>query len=109
MVGTFFFLQEPLFKGCDNKDQLVKIVSVLGSAPFWAYVAQYQLEVDEKQRAALSNHETVPWNRYVTKKNAHLVTPEVLDLLSRLLVFDHQKRLTAKETMQHPLFRCLSK
>jgi len=31
MLGSMFFLKEPLFKGSNNKDQLVKIVKVLGS------------------------------------------------------------------------------
>ena len=30
--------------------------------------------------------------------------PEGLDFLDNLLVYDHQKRLTAQEAMAHPFF-----
>lgn len=32
------------------------------------------------------------------------MSPEVLDLLDKLLRYDHQQRLTAKEAMEHPYF-----
>jgi casein kinase II subunit alpha len=32
-----------------------------------------------------------------------------LDLLNKLLVYDHAKRLTAKEAMKHPFFDELKK
>ena len=36
--------------------------------------------------------------------NEHLVTPEALDFLDKLLRYDHQERLTAREAMDHPYF-----
>ena len=33
-----------------------------------------------------------------------MVTQEVIDFLDKLLVYDHQKRLTAKEAQAHPYF-----
>ncbi len=38
----------------------------------------------------------------MTKENAHLCSPNALDFLGKLLVYDHQERLTAKEAMAHP-------
>lgn len=32
------------------------------------------------------------------------VSPEAIDFLDRLLRYDHQERLTAKEAMVHPYF-----
>lgn len=37
-------------------------------------------------------------------ENQHLVTPEALDFLDKLLRYDHQERLTAREAMEHPYF-----
>lgn len=37
-------------------------------------------------------------------ENQHLVSPEALDLLDKLLRYDHQQRLTATEAMEHPYF-----
>lgn len=37
-------------------------------------------------------------------ENQHLVTPEALDFLDKLLRYDHFERLTAREAMDHPYF-----
>lgn len=37
-------------------------------------------------------------------ENQHLVSPEALDFLDKLLRYDHQERLTAAEAMDHPYF-----
>ncbi|KAJ8333682.1 hypothetical protein SKAU_G00410010 [Synaphobranchus kaupii] len=51
------------------------------------------------------------WEQFVQSENQHLVSPEALDLLDKLLRYDHQQRLTATEAMAHPYFceyACLS-
>ena len=37
-------------------------------------------------------------------ENQHLISPEALDFLDKLLRYDHQERLTAREAMDHPYF-----
>lgn len=37
-------------------------------------------------------------------ENQHLVSPEALDFLDRLLRYDHYERYTAREAMDHPYF-----
>ena len=37
-------------------------------------------------------------------ENQHLVSPEALDFLDKLLRYDHAERLTAREAMDHPYF-----
>lgn len=37
-------------------------------------------------------------------ENQHLVTPEAIDFLDKLLRYDHLDRLTAREAMEHPYF-----
>jgi len=44
------------------------------------------------------------WTKYVTDANRALAGPEALDLLSKVLVLDHQQRLTAKQALAHPYF-----
>ncbi|BFU18228.1 casein kinase, putative [Entamoeba histolytica HM-1:IMSS-B] len=109
MVATMFFVKEPLFKGSNNKDQLVKIVQVLGTDGFQKYVQKYHLEIEDKLMQLLIGFPKVDWDTFKNEKNQHLITPYVYDLLSKLLVYDHQERLSAKEAMNHPLFQCLSK
>lgn len=49
-------------------------------------------------------HSRKRWERFVHNENQHLVSPEALDFLDRLLRYDHQERLTAKEAMDHAYF-----
>ena len=37
-------------------------------------------------------------------ENQHLVSREALDLLDKMLRYDHHERLSAKEAMDHPYF-----
>lgn len=37
-------------------------------------------------------------------ENQSLVSREALDLLDKLLRYDHRERLSAKEAMEHPYF-----
>ena len=52
----------------------------------------------------LFRHSRKRWERFVHSENQHLVTPEALDFLDKLLRYDHQDRLTAREAMEHPYF-----
>ena len=42
------------------------------------------------------------WSYFITKENQHLCNPDALDFLDKLLRYDHQERITAKEAMEHP-------
>ena len=49
-------------------------------------------------------HSRKRWERFVHGENQHLVSPEALDYLDKLLRYDHVLRLTAREAMEHPYF-----
>ena len=52
----------------------------------------------------LCRHSKKRWERFVHSENQHLVSPEALDFLDKLLRYDHYERLTAREAMEHPYF-----
>lgn len=52
----------------------------------------------------VSRHSRKRWERFVHSENQHLVSTEALDFLDKLLRYDHQARLTAREAMDHPYF-----
>lgn len=52
----------------------------------------------------LYRHSRKRWERFVHSENQHLVSPEALDFLDRLLRYDHYERYTAREAMDHPYF-----
>lgn len=109
MFTGMIFRKEPFFHGCNNYDQLVKIAKVLGTDALYSYLEKYELELDPQFDNMLGKHSRKPWTRFITSENRHLVSEEAIDFLDRLLRYDHQERLTAKEAMEHPYFEPIRK
>lgn len=111
--------------------QLVRIAKVLGTEDLYDYIDKYNIELEPRfndilgrwestllldshcqvfVRGAIPNvsfhlrHSRKRWERFVHSENQHLVSPEALDFLDKLLRYDHQARLTAREAMDHPYF-----
>ncbi|KAL3074874.1 hypothetical protein niasHS_014319 [Heterodera schachtii] len=104
MFASMIFRKEPFFHGHDNYDQLVRIAKVLGTDELFEYLDKYQIELDPRFNDILGRHNRKRWERFVHSENQHLVTPEAISFLDRLLRYDHQERLTAREAMDHPYF-----
>jgi len=104
MLAGLVYRRDYFFKGYDNYDQLVKICGVLGTDDFHKYLNNYGLELDPSLEALVGRHSKQPWTKFITADNQHLATPEAMDLIEKLLRYDHQERLTAEEAMQHPYF-----
>ncbi|GMH41179.1 hypothetical protein BSKO_09089 [Bryopsis sp. KO-2023] len=98
------FRKEPFFYGHDNYDQLVKIAKVLGTDDLWVYLKKYGIELDPQLQNLVGQHSRKPWQKFVTTENKHLITPEAIDLVDKLLRYDHQERPSAKEAMEHAYF-----
>eukprot|EP00092_Neocalanus_flemingeri_P016277 GFUD01017622.1.p1 GENE.GFUD01017622.1~~GFUD01017622.1.p1 ORF type:complete len:375 (-),score=68.72 GFUD01017622.1:422-1546(-) len=108
MLASMIFRKEPFFHGHDNYDQLVRIAKVLGTEELYEYLDKYQIELDPRFSDILGDksgrHSRKRWERFVHSENQHLVSPEALDFLDKLLRYDHQERLTALEAMEHAYF-----
>ena len=104
MLASMIFRKEPFFHGHDNYDQLVRIAKVLGTEELFEYLDKYSIELDPRFSDILGRHSRKRWERFVHSENNHLVSPEALDFLDKLLRYDHQERLTAMEAMEHPYF-----
>lgn len=104
MFASMIFRKEPFFHGHDNYDQLVRIAKVLGTEELYEYIHKYQIELDPRFNDILGRHSRKRWERFVHSENQHLVSVEALDFLDKLLRYDHQDRLTAREAMDHCYF-----
>jgi casein kinase II subunit alpha len=108
MLASMVFRKEPFFHGNSNTDQLVKIARVLGTDDLQVYLDKYHLQLGQEYDD-FGTYAKKPWERFVNDTNKHLVGPEIFDLLTRLLRYDHQERITAKDAMVHPYFAQTSK
>jgi casein kinase II subunit alpha len=91
-------------------DQLGTIVNVLGTADLHAYLKKAKIEVTPEIRQVIHKYtqrggKKQEWASLALTHDCP-VPPSLdgLDLVSKLLVYDHNERLTAKQAMQHPFF-----
>jgi len=104
MLAGMVFRKEPFFQGRDNYDQLVKIARVLGTDGLFEYLDKYQMELDPHFDDILSKHARKAWSKFVTSENQHLVSMDVIDMIDKMLVYDHAMRILPKEAMTHSYF-----
>ncbi|CAN3355350.1 casein kinase II subunit alpha' [Diutina catenulata] len=103
MLAAIVLNKEPFFRGDSNNDQLVQIAKVLGTADLMAYVNKYGLKLSPEYDDILGTYPRKPWSQFISK-DTPLAVPEVVDLIDKLLTYDHQLRPTAQEAMAHPFF-----
>jgi casein kinase II subunit alpha len=104
MFASMIFRKEPFFHGNSNSDQLVKIAKVLGTEGLFDYLGKYEIELDAQYNDILGRFQKKNWHSFVTPENQGFVSTDAIDFLDKLLRYDHQERLTAKEAMAHPYF-----
>ena len=51
-----------------------------------------------------SRYPRKPWTRFITSENQRYISNEAVDFLDKLLRYDHQERLTAREAQAQPYF-----
>jgi casein kinase II subunit alpha len=100
--------REPFFRGKDNIDQLGRIISALGTNDLLVYLQKYNIPHTESLQDLLAKYQPhhqvrQPWLRWMAE-GVQRPSRDGLDLLDKLLVYDHEKRLTARQAMQHPFF-----
>ena len=79
-------------------------MQVLGSDAVIEYVNKLKLPIENIPEDFLEKEmPRKPWSSYVSS-NTPLATPDAIDLVDKLLVVDHTKRLTAQQALGHPFF-----
>jgi len=104
MFASMIFRKEHFFRGSDNDDQLLKIMKVLGTDCFDTYLRTYNIDFESDIESLLQVYPKQPWSRFTTTENQQFLSAEALDLLDKLLRYDHQKRPTAREAQGHAYF-----
>lgn len=108
LFAGIIFKKDPFFQGMDNNDQLDKIVRVLGTEELEEYINKYHVILDGNLLDG-KGYAKKSWKSFVTDENKDLAKPDAIDLLEQMLKIDHQKRITAKEALNHVYFDTLKK
>merc|ERR1711915_748666 len=109
VFAALIFKRDPFFSGKDNCDQLVKIAKVLGTDGLYQYLNTYNLTLDSNFDEILDRHSKKPWSKFITAECAHLATPDAIDLLDHMLIYDHAKRILPSEALNHHYFKPLER
>ncbi|KDQ53554.1 hypothetical protein JAAARDRAFT_39247 [Jaapia argillacea MUCL 33604] len=107
MFASMIFRREHFFRGADNYDQLLKILKVLGTDDFDKYLDKYDVQLETDSEDLLKRYPKQAWSRFTSIENQPFVTTESLDLVEKLLRYDHRERLTAKEAQAHTYFNAV--
>jgi len=94
-VVAEMFLGEPIFPGNSSKDQLLKIMQILGTP-----TQQEVTEMCKKSKAKLPQIQGTG----LKKKFRSGTNPLVIDLLQKVFAYSPKKRLKPLEILQHPYF-----
>ena len=103
-LGCVFFellTLVPLFPGDDEIDQVNKINCILGSPPDDLY-EKFVKNSAHRDQFSFENQKGIGLNKYL----AH-INPKIVDLISKMLAYDPDKRLTAKQCLNHECFKDL--
>lgn len=68
---------------------------------------RYDIDLDSQFDDVLGRYPRKPWSKFITSENQRYISNEAIDFLDKLLRYDHQERLTAEESQQHPYFGTL--
>jgi len=104
MVAGMTFKKEPFFCGSDNVDQLMKIARVLGTDLLNEYLDAYDLDLDPDVTQQVGTHQRKDWMAFANAGNKERVSPEVIDLIDKMLRYDPAARILPKEAMAHKFF-----
>ncbi|XP_049848766.1 uncharacterized protein LOC126316714 [Schistocerca gregaria] len=105
VLAGVIFKKEPFFRGEDNRDQLIKIIQVLGTDELCAWIDKYGLTLDPAYQNLITPCPRIPYENFITEENRSTAgNPDALDLLDKLLRFDPAERWTARQAMDHPYF-----
>jgi casein kinase II subunit alpha len=89
IFAAMIFKKEHVFLGRDNLEQLIKITNVLGTQDLYKYMEKYNVRLEPNEYASIGTKAKKEWSSFINNENCHLCSPEALDLLNRMLIYDH--------------------
>jgi len=86
------------------REQLDAIAQIMGTVPLLQYTDKFKDTMNLDILQYVGQYKKVRFKAFVNENNRHLMDPLGIDLLEKMIVYDHTKRLTAKEAMNHVYF-----
>ena len=107
LFGAMLFQINFLFQGNSNQDQLIVIAKQFGFNKINNFLEKYKGSCFLAQKIInkIKKYEEKSWDEFINDKNKYLISEDALDLLNKLLEIDPEKRISAKDALNHPFFK----
>ena len=107
LFGAMLFQINFLFQGNSNQDQLIVIAKQFGFNKINNFLEKYKGScfLAQKIIKKIKKYEEKSWDEFINDKNKYLISEDALDLLNKLLEIDPEKRISAKDALNHPFFK----
>ena len=76
----------------------------MGTDGLREYLKKYRLNLPNQVAHLIHNCEPTPFSQFINNNNKERVCDEGLDLLSKMLVYDKNMRITPRDALKHPYF-----
>ena len=96
-VITELVLGRPIFPGATTSDQLVEIIRILGTPSKDDICSMNPHFKDHK----FPDIQSIPFEKILKNR---IIPEHFIDLISKLLIYNPNKRLTAEKALEHPYF-----
>lgn len=90
ILASVIFRKEPFFHGISSFHLLQMIASVLGTKGLLNYVEKYDIETTPDDVDAIPYFEKREWRSFIDERNEQLSSSEAMDLVDKLLQWDHK-------------------
>lgn len=104
IFAGLIFRKDYMFPAKDNAETMLKIIKTLGSEKYFDYISKYELRPDHELMSRIIRTERKSWHHFIDTENGDLQCEKAYGLLDRMLVYDPEERLTAKEALEHNFF-----
>ncbi|VDN98307.1 unnamed protein product [Rodentolepis nana] len=104
ILAGSIFQRTRIFSAKEEEKQLLKIANILGGKELIDCIKKYEISVDKGLQRSIRKCQGLGYQYFKKGGCEELITQEAIDLVKKLLVYDHKKRLTAKEALDHPYF-----
>nr|CDS32482.1 kc2a neucr casein kinase II alpha chain [Hymenolepis microstoma] len=94
--------------GSLNVPQLKQVATLLGTSKLYRFMMRVVITIDPASIIGTTDLPVTPWQSFVNDKNKEFATEDAIDLIDKLLVYDHNRRLNVKKAMEHPFFHPVS-
>ncbi|VDO14975.1 unnamed protein product [Rodentolepis nana] len=104
VLASAIFRQRHFFNGGNKREILLQITQIVGSGPMLKAIRKYENPEFNEDRAFM-NIKAKNLFDYINKSNQGVAIRSAVDLVSKLLVCDPDKRYTAEQALQHGYFK----